>query len=130
MREDKEHGFALMEVLASLTIVGMMALLLMQGITTGRRVWESQDARLDRMNDILTAQVNVRGRLEQIYPMARFDSSRPYVDLDGSASQMTAPIIPPGQGALAVVQRMRLSLRGGDLVIDQAPDFGQDPLSC
>ena len=57
-------GFALVEALASLVIVGMIGLLLVAGATTGRRTWERIDSRQARgdLSPVIARPLHRRGR--------------------------------------------------------------------
>ena len=116
-------GFALIEALASLVIVGMIALMLIQGVGTGRRVWERLDARASAGEAVDGAQAVLRDRLEQLYPATLFGGDQAQVDVNGAAESL-AFLAPPGEsGRPGPLRRFRLSLTvGRDLDLSSISD--------
>ncbi len=95
-----DGGFALVEALASLVIVGMISLMLIEGVGTGRRVWERIDTRQASAEAIEGAQSALRDRIEQAYLATLFYQNPPAVDFDGKADMVTFLANPPTQAVL------------------------------
>ena len=122
-RGDPAAGFALIEALASLVIVGMLGVMLIQGVTTGRRVWERLDTRAGALEAVEGAQTVLRGRLEQAYPATLFGAGEEQVDFQGGPESVTF-LAPPAEATRpAPLRRYRLDLTtGGDLVLSSLAD--------
>jgi len=116
-------GFALIEALASLVVVGMLGVMLIQGVTTGRRVWERLDTRAGALEAVEGAQTVLRGRFEQLYPATLFGGGEEQIDLQGGPESVTF-LAPPAQATRpAPLRRYRLDLTaGGDLVLSSLAD--------
>lgn len=116
-------GFALIEALASLVLVGMLGVMLIQGVATGQRVWERLDTRSAALEAVEGAQTVLRGRLEQIYPATLFSVGEVRVDLDGEPESI-AFLAPPALASRpAPLRRFRLDLTAGqDLVLSSVSD--------
>ena len=119
------QGFALVEALASLVIVAMMGLLLVAGLTTGRRVWDRLDTREAAGETLDAAQSLVRDRLEQAYPQTLYDENPPYVDFQGRAQSVVFLANPPAAQRPAPLRRYTLDVdTGGRLVLSSVSDVG------
>jgi len=117
-------GFALVEALASLVIVGMIGLLLVSGLTTGRQVWRRVDAREAAGEALDAAQAALRDRLEQAYPMTLLDTNPPDVDFRGSSESLEFLANAPEAARPGPLRRYRLSLdAAGELVLASASDI-------
>jgi type II secretory pathway pseudopilin PulG len=121
-----EDGYALIELLASLVLFCMIAVLIVEGIGTGRRVWERADAAETAGSSISGAQAVLRSRLEHVFPATLYGGSTS-VDFDGEQNTLTflAPRADSaGPGAL---RRYTLSLTpSGDLVLSSISDIAAD----
>jgi type II secretory pathway pseudopilin PulG len=118
-----EGGFSLIEALASLVVVGMIGTMLVEGTTTGRRVWERIDTREVRGEALDAAQTTLRDRIEQIYPATLYDKSPPYIDFQGSAEQITFLANPPVSERPGALRRYTLALdAGANLVLSSFSD--------
>ena len=84
--------------------------MLVEGVTTGRRVWERMDTREARGEALDAAQTTLRDRVEQIYPATLYDKSPPYIDFDGKAEEMTFLANPPFSERPAAIRRYTLAL--------------------
>ncbi len=116
-------GFALVEALASLVIVAMISLMIVQGVGTGRRVWERMGANANAGEAIEGAQVALRDRIEQIYPATLYDQNPPYIDLDGEPNTLAFLSSPPESARPAPLHRYRLLLTtSGELVLRSVSD--------
>jgi general secretion pathway protein J len=121
--DEGSRGFALVEALASLVVVGMIGLMLMAGVTTGRRVWERIDTREAVGESIDAAQTILRDRLEQAFPQTLYDENPPYVDFRGAAEQLVFLANPPQSQRPAPLRRYTLSLdTAGELVLSSTSD--------
>ncbi|MEO8926863.1 MAG: hypothetical protein ABI306_06835 [Caulobacteraceae bacterium] len=116
-------GFALIEALASLVVVGMLSLMLIQGVSTGQRVWARLDTRAGALEAVEGAQTALRGRLEQLYPATLYGSAEAQVDMDGEPESILF-LAPPALAARpGPLRRYRLDLTPGqDLVLSSIVD--------
>ena len=107
-------GFTLVELLVSLAIMVMTAGLLMAGLGSGRRVWETVEARTVAGESIDAAQAVLRERLEHVFAATRFDATSPYIDVRGDARQFSffAPALAARQPD--GLMRFRIALDGTD----------------
>ena len=64
-----EHGFTLLELLAAITLLGLLMAVLFGGLRLGARVWETADARLDASSRIQIVQDFIRQRLAETLPL-------------------------------------------------------------
>lgn len=120
---DIDGGFALVEALVSLVIVAMISLLMIEGVTTGRRVWERIDASSANGEAIDAAQAILRDRVEQIFPATLEDRTPPSIDFDGGSQALTFLSSPAQFERPAPLRRYRLALTaGGDLVLSSTSD--------
>jgi general secretion pathway protein J len=120
---DIDGGFALVEALVSLVIVAMISLLMIEGVTTGRRVWERIAASSANGEAIDAAQATLRDRVEQIFPATLEDRTPPSIDFDGGSQALTFLSSPAQFERPAPLRRYRLALTaGGDLVLSSTSD--------
>jgi general secretion pathway protein J len=120
---DRSAGYAIAEVLASLVIVAMIAVLMISGITTGRRVWERMDANDAAAESVAGAQFMLRERIERIFPATLNDTMPPYADFDGTADQISFLGEPRDPERPSALRRYRLALDAdGDLVLTTVSD--------
>jgi general secretion pathway protein J len=64
-----EHGFTLLELLAAITLLGLLMAVLFGGLRLGARVWETADARLDASVRLQIVQDFIRQRLTETLPL-------------------------------------------------------------
>jgi general secretion pathway protein J len=123
VRTHRSAGFALIEALASLLIVGMISLLIFQGVGMGRRVWEGIDKVATTEEAIEGAQEIIRGRIEQMYPATLYGGDVAQADVNGQPDTLEF-LAPPNQAARpAPLRRYRLELTtGGQLVLSSISD--------
>jgi general secretion pathway protein J len=118
-----DTGFSLVESLASLVIVGMIALMLMSGVTTGRRVWERMDIREAGGEALESAQRVLRDRIDEAYPATLFNTVPASVDFQGQAENLVFLSSPPDAGRPAPLRRYRLYLdAAGEMVLASISD--------
>ncbi len=127
---DRDAGFSLIEALASLVVVGMIGLMLVEGVSTGKRVWERIDTRQARAEALESAQNTLRDRIEEIYPATLFNKSPPYIDFTGAAEQVIFLANPPMSDRPAAVRRYTLALdTATNLVLSSISDVGRPELA-
>ena len=118
-------GFALIEAIASLVIIGMIGLMLFSGIATGSRVWERIDTRQAGREAVDSAQSALRDRIEQIYPATLYDRTPPYIDFAGQANHLVFISSPPDSARPAPLRRYGLLLNtAGQLILTSVSDTG------
>ena len=116
-------GFALIEALASLVIVGLLSVMLIQGVVTGRRVWERLDTRGAALEAVDGAQTVVRQRIEQLYPATLYGGSEAMIDMQGGPESIAFLSSPAQAQRPAPLRRFRLDLTAGqDLVLSSTND--------
>ena len=124
----RESGFTIVEMLASLVIMAMIAEMLISGISTGRRVWERTDAATEAAEVVSGAQMLLRQRLQHIYPVTRFDTMPPNVDFDGETTSIFFQAQPRVAQMPSALRRYKLWLSPrGELVLSSASDVAIDP---
>jgi general secretion pathway protein J len=118
-----DRGFALVEALAALAVTAMIALMLLTGLATGRRVWEGVDTREASGEELESAQSMLRDRLEQAYSAVQYEANPPIVDFRGSGETVSFLANPPDDGRPAPIRRYSLSLDGaGELLLASVTD--------
>jgi prepilin-type N-terminal cleavage/methylation domain-containing protein len=126
MTRDPEAGFTLVELLVSVTVMAMLALLLFGGLHFGTRVWEKATAAETTGNKIFSAQQSVSHAIRDIYPFFVLASPTDrHVQFDGEPSQMTF-FAPDRRGGLDVVTLLRDP--NGSLVINSRPELASPDL--
>lgn len=124
----RDRGFALVEALASLVIVAMVSLMLIEGIGTGRRVWERFDKSAGAADRLIGAQSLLRDRVGQLFPATAYDQTPPYVDFDGTQNALAFLAAPAMAERPAPLRRYRLFLApSGDLVLTSVSDAAAAP---
>lgn len=124
----RESGFTIVEMLASLVIMAMIAEMMISGISAGRRVWERTDAATEAAEVIGGAQMLLRQRLQHIYPVTRFNTMPPNVDFDGETTSIFFLAQPRLAQSPSALRRYKLWLSPrGELVLSSASDVALDP---
>src|SRR5580765_8408464 len=85
----REAGYTLVELLASLIIIGLASAMMLSGISTGHRVWERADLANAAGETISGSQMLLRGRIERAFPATRYDKIPTYVDFFGASNGLT-----------------------------------------
>lgn len=65
-----QEGFTLLEMLVSVTLMGLLAILLFGSLHFASRAWERSEANGDEMGDLRLVQELLRREIEQAYPAA------------------------------------------------------------
>lgn len=125
---DRSAGYALVELLATLVIVGITSALMISGLGTSRRVWDHMDASNSMGDAIAGTQNLLRDRLERIFPATRYDKIPSYADMDGVADKFVFLSSPRDVGAPSPLRRYQLNVApNGDLVLSSVSDVAADP---
>jgi general secretion pathway protein J len=125
---DRSAGYALVEMLASLIIIGFASTLMISGLSASRRVWEHIDSANFAGETVAGAQMLLRERLERAFPATRFDKIPAYSDIEGTASSLNFLSSPRDVQAPSVLRRYVLSLASnGDLILASASDLAANP---
>lgn len=66
--QSTQRGFTLLELLISLTLLGLILVLLFGGLRLGVRSWDSVQARVDNLNSVRSVEGFLRRELEGIAP--------------------------------------------------------------
>lgn len=66
----RDGGFTLLELLVSMTLLGLILALLFGGLRTGNRVWESSNSRTDAVARIQTVHGFLRAQVSALTPLA------------------------------------------------------------
>lgn len=97
--------------------------MLVEGVATGRRVWERIDTREARGEALEAAQMALRDRVEQTYPATLYDKAPPYIDFRGAAEQLVFLANPPVSERPGPLRRYTLALdTGTNLVLSSVSD--------
>lgn len=124
----REGGYTLVEMLASLIIVGLAGAMMLSGITTGRRVWERADTANAIGETISGTQMLLRERIERAYPATRYDKIPTYADFFGAENSVNFLSSPRDLQGPQALQRYTLGLAAnGDLVLNDLSDVAADP---
>jgi general secretion pathway protein J len=121
-------GYTLVELLASLIIIGLASAMMFSGVVAGRRVWEHGDAANVAGESVSGAQMVLRERLERAFPATRFDKIPTYADFAGNANTVIFLAPPRDIHAPSGLVRYTLALApNGDLVLTELSDVAADP---
>jgi general secretion pathway protein J len=119
----RDGGFALVESLASLVIVGMISLLIIEGLGAGRRAWERVDSREATVEGIESAQQTLRDRVEETFPTTLYDTNPPSIEFDGGRDSLVFTANPPDSARPSPLRRYSLGLdTAGELVLASVSD--------
>jgi general secretion pathway protein J len=126
MRE-RSAGYSIVEMLASLVIMGMIGTLMVSGVTTGRRVWERMNTDNANAEDVGGAQLMLRQRIERTFPATRYDTIPPFADLDGEANTFTFLAEPRKVQQPSALRRYKIWLGpNGELMLSSVSDVAAD----
>lgn len=125
MRQHSEAGFTLVELLVSLVLLTMTALLLLATMTTGHGLERRSAARMTAAESVAAAHLVLRDRIETILPDVSIVPGGSVVDVTGDERSFSFTAPPAAAVQPAPPQRFRLLLtRAGEMVL-----FSIDPLS-
>lgn len=126
MRSDA--GLTIVELLVSLVILAMISLMIVAGVSTGRRVWERLDERAVAVESVEGAQTMLRARIERAYGATRFDQAQPYADFSGQTTRLDFLAEPTELERPQALRRYDLALGvNGDLLLSSWSDVAADP---
>jgi general secretion pathway protein J len=116
-----EAGFTLVEMLVALALLGLAAMLMLEGVGATQRLWSGEAARTRRGESVEAAQSILRARIERLRPATRFDGPNAFADVDGRTRELVF-VAPPGEAEGAgAARRFRLTLSDqGELVLGAA----------
>ncbi len=122
-RAHSDSGFTLAELLVSLALLGMAAVLVTQGFAADRGVLGRIEARANSGEEVSAAQNLIRARIERLFAQTRYEGLSTYVDFDGSADHL-AFLSSDRQGATPDrIQALDLRLTPhGDLTLQAGVD--------
>jgi general secretion pathway protein J len=106
-----EAGFTLLELLISMTLLGLLMVVVLGGLRFGARAWERNEAHTTATDDVRQAQALLRREISRAYPLFLMDQAHlenRHVDFDGSEESMS--FLAPAPGALAEAGRARITL--------------------
>ncbi len=117
-----DAGFTLVEMLVSLTLLALAAVLMLEGLGSGQRLWAGQAARTARGESIEAAEAILRTRIEGLRPTTRFESANAYADIDGGQRQLVFLANPAEADRPSAARRYRLMVGDrGELLLGSAP---------
>jgi len=120
---DRAAGYALIEMLATLIIVGMMSAMMVSGLGASQQVWRRVDAANSMGDSIAGVQLLLRERLERIFPATRYDKIPSYADIDGVSDKLMFLSSPRDVQGPSALYRYQLALApNGDLVLSSLSD--------
>ena len=106
----RDGGFTLVEMLVSLALMGMAAMMMFQGLGSGERLWAGEAARVGRGETIEAAQTALRTRLERLRPETRVGRDATFADVQGDERELTFIAPAPESERPAAARRYRLTL--------------------
>ncbi|PWR24639.1 prepilin-type N-terminal cleavage/methylation domain-containing protein [Zavarzinia aquatilis] len=124
----RQRGATLVEAIVALALLALFSLLLLQGLTAARNLWQGASARASVAEAIEGAQAVLRERIGHMYLKARYDAPTPYPDIDGGPAGLVFTGPRAQADGPAGLARYQLAVEaGGDLVLLSRSDlFGRD----
>jgi general secretion pathway protein J len=124
----REQGFAMVELLASLTLMALISLLLLVAIADRRAAFARLDRRFAAASGVAAARDLMMDRIESVWPLTDYMiAPRPGPEFNGRPTQLSfvaAPLEAEGPGPL---RRYRLSVDvSGDLVLESNSELALD----
>ncbi|THD60622.1 type II secretion system protein J [Phenylobacterium sp.] len=113
-----DAGFTLVEMLVSLALMGLAAVMLLEGLQSAQRLWAGEASRTARGETIEAVQAGLRARLEHLRPVTHFDGSASFADVDGGDRELVFVAPPADAERPSAARRYRLALNDrGDLLL-------------
>ncbi|HEY4943388.1 MAG TPA: prepilin-type N-terminal cleavage/methylation domain-containing protein [Rhizomicrobium sp.] len=105
-----QSGFTLLELLVSMTLLGLLFVLLFGGLRFGMRAWERGTTTTDAVDSVRVAQDLLRREIERACPRrgAANPQDTPRVEFTGAASQLR--FLAPAPGAAGGQRCMPMTL--------------------
>ncbi|MFM9827777.1 MAG: type II secretion system protein J [Sphingomonas sp.] len=117
------RGFALVELLVSLALLAMVAVMLASGVALARNLASRAASDFVHNETIVTAQAILRDRLETLVPSARVDLGKPVADIRGTPDGLSFFAPPPPAERPGTLRRYRLRRTpGGQLILYSIAD--------
>lgn len=127
-RWSSADGFTLVELLASLAVLALLSLLLVEGMSGRSLAWTRMDRDTATGETTEAVQGLLADRVAHIWPLTIFYIRPPGPDFDGRVAQVVFLAPPPEAQGPGPLRRYRLSLdAGGDLDLDSLSDLSLDP---
>jgi general secretion pathway protein J len=106
----RQNGFTLVEMLVSLALLGALSMVLLEGFSGARRVWERGDRGVEAGESIAAAQIVVRELVEHGFPWTGFHGSHPTVEFDGDPATMEFLSVAPAAERPSPLRRYSLGV--------------------
>lgn len=89
-----QAGFTLLELLISITLLGMLLVLLFGGLRLGLRSWDAVQRQVDNLNSVRSLENFLRRELEQVHPYRWKGTPSPVLAFQGAPDrvQFVAPM--------------------------------------
>lgn len=114
----RRNGFTLVEMLVSLAVLSLVATMLLGGLQGVGAFVQRSDVRQAGFEEVASAHRLLRGRIEQLRPVVRQDSSIPQVDAQGDGGSFTFIAPPLDRAAPDALWRYRIiATAAGDLIL-------------
>lgn len=122
----QDLGFTLVEMLASLAVLGLLSLLILAGLGGRYTAFGRLDQRTAEGESVEAVQALLRDRLEHAWPATLYNIVPPGPDFMGAADQVVFLAPPALQQSPGALQRYRLTLQAGELVLQSLSDLALD----
>jgi len=130
-RKTGEGGFTLVELLISVTLLGLLMVVVMGGLRFGVRAWERNDSHSSGSDQVRLVQSLLRSEIERIYPFFIYDQAHVadrHVDFEGTPDGMSflapAPASLDPHGGQARVM-LAADTATGALTLSMRPELAQ-----